>query len=196
MRSMGWTGKRGKSRGYGPAGREPQESRLSPDPQDVRDRPAHEEIFQLAAWTACRREIDVLRKTAAAVAAMTPSSVPAAWTAAAKDRLRAKALAAAVVPPGPALARRRTNVFQYAAIAVGVTGGLALLFGLVMGSPLRSWLPDCSAAPGITGPSGARAARLVVWILSLHALLLVPSIIDNVYRLVTREGRKSPISSQ
>jgi len=26
--------------------------------------------------------------------------------------------------------------------------------------------------------------------LSLHALLLVPSIIDNVYRLVTRGGRK------
>jgi anti-sigma factor RsiW len=152
------------------------------------DRALFEE--HLAACPACRREIDELRKTAAAVAGLTPPAVSAAWTAAAKDRLRAKALAAAVVPPGPALARRRTNVFQYAAIALCVTGGLALLFGLVMGSPVRSWLPDLTAALGIPGPSAARAARLVVWILSLHALLLVPSIIDNVYGLVTRDGRK------
>lgn len=142
----------------------------------------------LAACPACRREIDELRKTAAAVAGLTPPAVPAAWTAAVKDRLRAKALAAAVVPSGPALARRRTNVFQYAAIAAGVTGGLALLFGLVMGNPVRSWLPDLSAALGIPGPSAARAARFVVWILSLHALLLVPSIIDSIYRLVRRVG--------
>ena len=152
------------------------------------DRALFEE--HLGACPACRREIDELRKTAAAVAGLTPSAVPAAWTAAAKDRLRAKALAAAVVPSGPALARRRTNVFQYAAIAAGVTGGLALLFGLVMGNPVRSWLPDLSAALGIPGPSAARTARFVVWILSLHALLLVPSIIDNVYRLVMRDGRK------
>jgi anti-sigma factor RsiW len=158
------------------------------------DRTLFEE--HLAACPACRREIDELRKTAAAVAGLTPPAVPPAWTAAAKDRLRAKALAAAVVPPGPAPARRRTNVFQYAAIAAGVTGGLALLFGLVMGSPVRSWLPDLSAALGIPGPSAARAARLAVWILSLHALLLVPSIIDNVYGLVTRDGRKGSISSQ
>jgi anti-sigma factor RsiW len=144
----------------------------------------------LAACPACRREIDELRKTVAAVAGLTSPAVPAAWTAAVKDRLRAKALAAAVVPPGPALARRRTNVFRYAATAAGVTGGLALLFGLVMGSQARSWLPDLSAVLGIPGPGAARAAGLVVWIMSLHTLLLVPSIIDNVYRLVTRDGRK------
>jgi len=152
------------------------------------DRALFEE--HLAACPACRREIDELRKTAAAVAGLTPPAVPAAWTAAAKARLRAKASVAAVVPSGPALARRRTNVFQYAAIAAVVIVGLALLFGLVMGNQARSWLPDLSAALGIPGPSAARAAGLVVWILSLHVLLLVPSIIDNVYRLVTRDGRK------
>jgi anti-sigma factor RsiW len=144
----------------------------------------------LAACPACRREIDELRKMAAAVAGLTSPAVPAAWTAAARARLRAKALAAVVVPPGPALARLRTNVFQYAAIAAGVTGGLALLFGLVVGSPVRSWLPDLSAALGIPGLSAARAARLVVLILSLHTLLLVPSIIDNIYRLMRRERRR------
>jgi len=141
----------------------------------------------LAACPACRREIDELRKTAAVVAGLTPPAVPAAWTAAAKDRLRAKALAAAV-PSSPAPARRRTNIFQYAAIAAGVTGGLVLLFGLVMGGPARSWLPDLSAALGIPGPSAARTAGLVVSILSLHALLFVPSIIDNIYRLVRKDG--------
>jgi len=149
-----------------------------------RDRALFEE--HLAACPSCWREIDELRKTAAAIAGLTPPPVPAAWTAAAKERLRAKSLAAAVVPPGPALARRRTNVFQYAAIAAGITGGLVLLFGLVLGAKGGSWIPDVSAALGISGPRAARTAGLIAGILSLHALLFVPSIIDNIYRLARR----------
>lgn len=144
----------------------------------------------LAACPACRREIAGLRRTAAAVAGLTPPSVPAAWAAAAKDRLRAKALTAAVAPPGPALRRRSTNVFQYAAIAACVIGGLALLFGLVLGGTARGWLPDLSSILGISGPRTARAVGLVTWILSLQTLLLVPSIIDNVYGLFMRRGRR------
>ena len=155
-----------------------------------RDRALFEE--HLAACPGCRREIVDLRKTAAAVAGLPPPAVPAAWTAPAKDRLRAKALTAAAVPSGPAFARRRTNTLQYAAIAATVTGGLVLLFGLVLGAPARSWLPDLSAVLGIPGPSAARTAGLVILILSLHALLFVPSIIDNIYRLVRRGGRRSP----
>jgi len=146
----------------------------------------------LAACPACRREIDQLREMAAAVSALTPPAVPAAWTAAAKDRLRAKRPApAAAVPSRPASARRRTSVLQYALVTAGVTAGLALLFGLVMGGTVRGLLPGLSAAGlGILEPRAARTVDLVVGILSLHALLFVPSIIDNVYRLVRRAGRR------
>ena len=146
----------------------------------------------LAACPECRREIVELRKTADAVAGLTSPSVPQDWAFAAKERLRAKgSLPAAADPLRPASIRRRTNVFQYAVITAGVTGGLVLLIELVMGGPARSWLPDLSAALGISGPSAARTAGLVVWILSLHALLFVPSIIDNIYWLVRRGGRRS-----
>jgi len=152
----------------------------------------------LAACPACRREIDGLRKTAAEVSALTSPVVPAAWTAAAKDRLRAKSPApVAAVPSLPISARRRTNVFQYAFVTAGVAAGLALLFGLVMGGTVRGLLPGLSAAGlGISDPRVARTVNLVVGILSLHALLFVPSIIDNVYRLVRRAGRRGrPASS-
>ena len=143
----------------------------------------------LAACPACRREIDELRKTAAVVAGLTPPAVPAAWTAAAKDRLRAKALAAAV-PSSPAPARRRTNIFQYALVAAGVFAGFALLFGLVLGGTVRRWLPGLSSAGlGISGPGVARTVDLVAWVLSLHSLLFVPSIIDIIYRLMRSERR-------
>ena len=153
----------------------------------------------LAACPGCRREIVELRRTAAAVAGLTPPSVPAAWTSAAKDRLRAKRSSpAAAVPLRPAPSRRRTNIFQYAVIAAGVIAGLILLFWLVMGGTIQRWLPGLSAAAlGISEPRAARMVDLVTWILSLHALIFVPSIIDNIYRLVQSDrGRSHPASSQ
>ena len=146
----------------------------------------------LAACPECRREIAALRETAAAVAGLTPPSVPDAWAAAAKDRLRAmKSSPVAAVPSRPASLGRKTNVFQYGAIAAGVTAGLVLLFWLVMGGAVRSWLPGLSAtALVITEPRAARIVDIVTWVLSLHALVFVPSIVDNIYRLVRRGDRK------
>ena len=151
----------------------------------------------LAACPACRREIAGLRRTAAVVSVLTHPSVPPAWIVAAKNRLRAEeSSAVAAVSSSPARARRRTNFIQYAAIAAGFTGGLVLLFGLLLGATAGSWIPELSAALGISGPRAARTAGLIVGILSLHALLFVPSIIDNIYRLVRRGGRRSrPASS-
>jgi len=142
----------------------------------------------LAACPECRREIVELRKTAEAIASLTPPSVPAAWPAAAKDRLRAKGTSpAAAVPLRPAPARPRTNVLLYAVITGGVIAGLVLLFWLVLGGTVHRWLPGLStAALGISDPRAARTVNLVAWILSLQALLFVPSIIDNIYRLVRR----------
>ena len=152
----------------------------------------------LGACPGCRQEIVELRKTMAAVAGLTPPSVPEAWTAAAKDRLRVKRSSpVAEVPLIPAPIRRLTNVFQYAVIAAGVTAGLVLLFWLVMGGAVQRWLPGLSAAAlGISEPRAARTVHLVTWVLSLHALMFVPSIIDNIYQLVRRGGcRKPPGSS-
>jgi len=142
----------------------------------------------LAACPECRREIVELRKTAEAVAGLTPPSFPASWTAAAKDRLRAKRSSpAAAVPLRPAPARPSTNVFLYAVITAGAIAGLVLLFWLVLGGTVQRWLPGLStAALGISDTRAARTVNLVAWILSLHALLFVPSIIDNIYRLVRR----------
>lgn len=146
----------------------------------------------LAACPECRREIADLRRTTGAVAELTLPPVPAAWSAAAKGRLRAESpFRDGAIPPLPQPARPRTNVLQYAAIAAGVAGGLAILFWLVLGGAARSWLPDLSATLGISGPRAVRTVGLVTWILSLQSLLLVPSIIDNVYRISRRGGRRS-----
>ena len=140
----------------------------------------------LAACQGCRREIDGLRRTAAAVAGLTPLSVPADWTAAAKDRLRA--MSPSPVPAtlsNPAPAGRRTNALLYALITAAVAAGLALLFSLVMGGTVHRWLPGLSpAALGITDPRASRMVDLMAWILLLHTLFLVPSIIDNICRLM------------
>ena len=145
-----------------------------------------------AACPGCRAEIEELRKTAAAVAALTPPSVPAAWAAAVKDRLRAKKPSPGVaIPPSSISARRRPRVFRYAVVTVGVAAGLALLFWLVEEGVVQRWLPGLSAAGlGISKPRAARTVDLVAWILSLHALLFVPSIIDNICRLKRRGGRR------
>lgn len=145
----------------------------------------------LAACPRCRREIVELRNTVAAVAGLTPPSVPAAWTAAAKERLRAMRSSRATPVPGrSAAARQKTNVFQYSVVVAGVTAAIILLFWLVMGGTVQRWLPGLStAALGISDPRAARTVGLVTWILSLHALLLVPSIIDNIYQLVRRRSR-------
>jgi anti-sigma factor RsiW len=160
------------------------------------DRALFEE--HLAACLACRREMVELRETAAAVSALTSPAVPAAWTAAAKDRLRAKSpTPVAAAPAGPISVRRRTNVVQYALVTAGVAAGLALLFGLALGGTVRGLLPGLSATGlGISDPGVARTVDLVVGILSLHALLFVPSIIDSIYRLARRAGRRGrPASS-
>lgn len=146
----------------------------------------------LAACPECRREIDELRKTAAAVAALKLPSLPEAWAAAAKVRLRAKGASLATPIPGRLVPpRRKTNVLQYGLVAAGVTAAFVLLLWLVMGGTVERWLPGLSAAAlGISDPRAARMADLAVWILSLHALLLVPSVIDNIYRLVRRDARR------
>jgi len=147
----------------------------------------------LAACPGCRREIVELGNTVTAVAGLKPPSIPTAWTAAAKDRLRAKRSSLASPVPGrPAPARRRTNVFQYGVIAAGVIAALVLLLWLVIGGTAQRWLPGLStAALGISNPRAARTIDLVALILSLHALMFVPSIIDNIYQLVRRGGRRT-----
>jgi anti-sigma factor RsiW len=146
----------------------------------------------LAACPGCRREIAELRKTAAAVAGLTAPSVPEAWTAAAKARLRAETRSAgAAVPPGPAAARRGSGALRYALIAAGVTGTLVLLLWLVLAGTVRRWLPGLSAdALGISAPRAARTVDLIAWVLSLHALAVVPSIIDGIYRVARGRGRR------
>ena len=155
------------------------------------DRTRFEE--HLAACPGCRREIVELRNTVTAVAGLTPPSVPLAWTAAAKDRLRAeRSSPGSPVPARPAPARRRTNVFIYGVIAAGVTAALVFLLWLVMGGTVQRWLPGLStAALGISDPRAARMIDLVALILSLHALMFVPSIIDNIYQLVRRSVRRT-----
>jgi anti-sigma factor RsiW len=147
----------------------------------------------LAACPACRREMAELRRTAAAVAGLTPPSVPGAWTAALKDRLRAmRPSSVAAVPLSRAPTRRRTRILQYAVVTTGVAAGLGLLFWLVMGGTAQPWLSGLSAAgPGISEPGVARTVGLITWILSLHALLFVPSIVDTICRLVRRDGGRS-----
>jgi hypothetical protein len=108
------------------------------------------------------------------------------------SRLRAeRASRAAQVPAGPVPARRRTNIFQYGAAAAGVTAALALLLWLAIGGTGGRWLPGlATAALGITDPRAARTVDLVALVLSLHALLLVPSIIDSICQIARRDGRR------
>jgi len=151
-----------------------------------KDRTRFEE--HLAACPGCRREIVELRNTVTAVAGLKPPSVPTAWTAAAKARLRARRSSLA----SPVPARRRTNVFQYGVIAAGVTAALVLLLWLVMGGTVQRWLPGLStAALGISDPRAARMIDLVALILSLYALMFVPSIIDSIYQIVRKGGRRT-----
>jgi hypothetical protein len=77
-------------------------------------------------------------------------------------------------------------------IAAGVIAALVLLLWLVIGGTAQRWLPGLStAALGISNPRAARTIDLVALILSLHALMFVPSIIDNIYQLVRRGGRRT-----
>ncbi len=146
-----------------------------------KDRVRFEE--HLADCPGCRREIVGLRNTAAAIAELKPPSVPEVWTTAAKDRL---------AHARPAPVRRRTNIFLYALISAGVTVILVLLSWLVLGGTVERWLPGLStAALGIAEPRAARIIDLVAMILSLYSLMLVPSIIDNIYLLVWKSGRKT-----
>jgi len=151
-----------------------------------KDRVRFEE--HLAVCIECRLEIEGLRQTAAAVADLTPLSVPDAWTAAVKDRL--------AVPSRPAPVHRITNIFLYALISAGVTAVLVLLTWLVLGGTIQRWLPGLStAALGITEPRAARIIDLIAMILSLYSLMLIPSIIDNIYLLVRKGGRRTSADS-
>jgi hypothetical protein len=77
-----------------------------------------------------------------------------------------------------------------------VTAGLALLFGLIMSGAVRVLLPGLSSGGlGMLELRAAKTVNLVVGILSLQALMFVPSIIDNLYRLVTRAGRRDRLES-
>jgi len=147
----------------------------------------------LATCPECRREIDGLRHTAAAIADLTPPSVPEAWTAAIKERLRTMDSSPVdALPSRTAPIRQRTNIFLYALISAGVTAVLVLLAWLVLGGTVQRWLPGLStAALGITEPRAARIIDLAAMILSLYSLMLVPSIIDNIYLLVWKSSRKT-----
>ena len=146
----------------------------------------------LAACPLCRQEIDELRRTAALVAGLTLPSAPVTWTEATKARLRAK-----IPPPVGALqaqpppASKWLNVLQYGGIAVGAVAGLALLFRLIAVGTVARWLPGLPAAAlGISEPHAARTVELVTWFLALHALLVVPSIIDDIYLLAQAGSRR------
>jgi hypothetical protein len=61
-----------------------------------------------------------------------------------------------------------------------------------MRGTVRRELPGLSAAAlNISGPRDAGTFRLVTWVLSLLSVMFVPSIIDNLYLLVRRGGRRS-----
>jgi anti-sigma factor RsiW len=160
-----------------------------------KDRVRFEE--HLAVCIECRLEIEGLRQTAAAVADLTPPSAPDAWIDAAKDLLRTKESSLiAPIPEKPAPVRRGTNIFLYALISTGVIVVLAFLSWLVLGGTVQRWLPGLStAALGITEPRAARAVDLLATILSLYSLMLVPSIIDNIYLLVRKGGRRTSADS-
>jgi anti-sigma factor RsiW len=156
-----------------------------------KDRVRFEE--HLAACPECRREIDGLRNTVGAVADLTLPSVPDAWIAAVKDRFQIKGtLSVAQVPSHPAPVRQRTKVFLYALITAGVTAVLVLLTWLILGGAVQRWLPGLStAALGVTEPRAARIVDLAAMILSLCSLMLVPSIIDNIYLVIRQSRRKT-----
>lgn len=157
-----------------------------------KDRVRFEE--HLTVCPACRQEIDDLRNTAAATSGLTPPSVPEAWADAVKSRLKAKVLPLdAPIPERSAPVRRRTNIFLYALISTGVIAVLILLSWLALGGTIQRWLPGLSTtALGITEPETARVIDLVAMIVSLYSLMLVPSIIDNIYLLV-RKSRRRPL---
>jgi hypothetical protein len=65
-----------------------------------------------------------------------------------------------------------------------------------MSGAVRVLLPGLSSGGlGMLELRAAKTVNLVVGILSLQALMFVPSIIDNLYRLVTRAGRRDRLES-
>jgi anti-sigma factor RsiW len=142
----------------------------------------------------CRGEIEGLKGVLASITDFRQPAATDALVSAAKARLREETIvrAPAVKTPGsPARARGRTNVFHYALITSGVTAAVALLVWLVVGGVVERWLPGLSTtALGISNPRVARAVDIVTLIFSLHALLFVPSIIENIYQLVSGRRRR------
>ena len=145
----------------------------------------------------CRGEIEGLKGVLASLAEFRQPAAPEALVSAAKACLREETSVhapAAKTAGSPSRARGQTNVFQYALITSGVTAAVALLIWLVVGGVVERWLPGLStAALGISDPRVARAVDIVTLIFSLHALLFVPSIIENIYQLV--RGRRRKIQS-
>lgn len=71
--------------------------------------------------------------------------------------------------------------------------GLVWLGRLAFGGSVQRWLPGLStAAFGISEPGVARTVELVTWIVSLHALVLIPPIIDHIDVLVRSGTRRRP----
>lgn len=147
----------------------------------------------LAGCPDCRRELDDLQVIRISLAGLPRPAAPNAWVVTARDRLRETSSC----PQWTSLSRipacGRTNIFHYVLIAAGVTAVAGLLIWLVMGGMIEGWFPGLStAALGISNPRAARTVDIVALIFSLHSLLFIPSIIENLYQLVCRRERRVP----
>ena len=147
----------------------------------------------LAGCPDCCKEFDDLRVIRASLAGLPRFAAPEAWGTAAKARLREASARAPQPLPSRIPFRVRTDIFQYALIAAGVTAAAGLFVWLFVGGVIQRLLPGLSTADlGISDPRAARTVEIVALVLSLHALLLIPSIIENIYQLVRRRGRRAP----
>ncbi len=149
----------------------------------------------LAVCPDCRRELDALRSVLDSLASLPRPVASEAWGTAAKARLREASACAPQFLPGCSPGRNRMDIFQYVLIAAGITASAGILFWLVAAGVIEQWFPGLSkAAYGISAPRDGRTVQIVVSILSLHALLFIPSIIENLYQLVRRRrrGRGTP----
>lgn len=146
----------------------------------------------LAGCPDCRRELRNLQVIRASLADLPRPAVPDAWVVTAKARLKEETSAfdfRATASPAPV--RSGAKIFQYILVAAGVTAATSFFVWLVMSGTIQHWLPGLSTtAPGIANPRTARTVDIVVLIVSLHSLLFIPSIIDNLCQLIRRRGRK------
>jgi len=148
----------------------------------------------LSACPDCRRELEELQTILASLADLPHPSAPDVWVDAAKALLKGERSAfGSQATASPAPIHGGTKIFQYVLIAAIVTAATGILFWMAMSGTIQRWLPGFStAALEISDPQTARTVNIVAMIVSLHALLFIPSIIDNLYQLIRRRGRKVP----